>query len=464
MSNIALGDAVFLLGESPGRPAQVITLQLFRPPDGADADAWVGDYFRDLLVSDNIKPVFRRRPKRGVLSPTTFRWVDDEPVELEHHVRRSALPGPGRVRELLEAVSVQHGVPLDRSRPLWEFHIFQGLEGGRFATAFKTHHAIADGMSLASHVLGALSTDPADRSCLPPWALPTGQEAVRPRTQETRPGLPGLALGGTAVRSLLDMARNASAVRSLLDMAFDASATMPFQAPPSPLNVKIGMSRRFAGDQWPLERLKPVAVAAGATVNDVGIAMVGGALRSYLRELGSLPERSLVAMVPVSVRRQGAKFSEGEGNAFGALLCDLGTDHDDPARRLGSVRDQTAAAKERFSRMTPAEVLVVSKLLMGGVVVSSLTGITALPRYPFNLIISNVPAANRPLYANGARMTDIYPVSMISEAQAMNVTLTRYDDQMTFGIVGDRRALPHLQRMLVHLDDALVALEKSVLD
>src|SRR3954466_14101518 len=107
MSNIALGDAVFLLGESRGLPAQVITLQLYRPPDGADADAWVGDQFRDLLVSDNIKPVFRRRPQRHALSPTTLRWVAHEPVDLEHHVRRSALPGPGRVRELLEAVSVQ---------------------------------------------------------------------------------------------------------------------------------------------------------------------------------------------------------------------------------------------------------------------------------------------------------------------------------------------------------------------
>jgi diacylglycerol O-acyltransferase len=448
MSNIALSDAIFLLGESDGRPAQVITLQLFQPPADADPAEWVGDYFHHLLSCDNLKPVFRRRPVRHLLSPSTLRWIDDEPVELDHHVRHSALPGRGRVRELLEAVSVQHGVQLDRRRPLWEFHVFERLEGGRFATAFKTHHAIADGMSLARHILGSLSPDPDDRTCLPPWAQPPGVQRAARRTPAGDGRLATVLRGTTAVRSLLDMQR-------------DVSSHVPFEAPPSPLNVKVGGARRFAGDQWPLERLKALGPIVDCTVNDVGLAMTGAALRTYLDELGMLPSRSLIAMVPVSVRRPGTGFAEGEGNAFGAMLCDLGTDHDDPVRRLESIRDQTRAAKARFAAMEPADVLAVSKLIMGGAIVSSLTGVTALPRHPFNLIVSNVPATNRPLYYNGAAMTDIYPVSMISEAQALNVTLTRYHDKMTFGLVGDRRALPHLQRILVHLDDALVGLEKA---
>lgn len=448
MSNIALSDAIFLLGESPGRPAQVITLQLFRPPADADPDQWAEDYFHHLLDHDDLKPIFRRRPGRNLLSPSTLRWTDDEPVELDHHVRHSALPGQGRVRELLEAVSVQHGVQLDRRRPLWEFHVFERLEGGRFATAFKTHHAIADGMSLAKHVLGSLSPDPDERGCLPPWATRPDEQ---PRVRRTT----------TADGRLAAALRGPTAVRSLVAMRRDATAHVPFEAPPSPLNVKVGGARRFAGDQWPLARLKELATAVGGTVNDVGLAMTGAALRSYLDELGDLPDRSLIAMVPVSVRRPGTDFAEGEGNAFGAMLCDLGTDHDDPVARLASICDQTRAAKERYAAMAPADVLAVSKLIMGGAIVSSLTGVTGLPRHPFNLIVSNVPAPTVPLYYNGAQMTDIYPVSMISEAQALNVTLTRYHDQMTFGLVGDRRALPHLQRMLVHLDEALLRLEKA---
>ncbi len=449
MNNIALSDAMFLLGESTGRPAQVITLQLYKLPPDADPVTWTSGYFDSLLAADALRPAYARRASRAFSSPTSLRWLDDEPVDMDHHVRRSALPGRGRVRELLEAVSLQHGTALDRNRPLWEFHLFERLEGGRFATAFKTHHAIADGMSLAKHVLGSMTTDPSARDCRPPWVAPPARSGTGRRTKASTPLLAPLRQSAVALRSMIAMSR-------------DASAHVPFEAPPSPLNVKVGGARRFAGDQWPLARLKEVAVASGATVNDVGLAMAGSALREYLDELGSLPDRSLIAMVPVSVRGKDDDCSEGSANAFGAMLCDLGTTTTDPGERLASIRDQTSAAKARYSTMTAAEILAVSKLIMGGSLFSAFTGVTALPRQPFNLVISNVPATSETLYYNGAEMTDIYPVSMISEGQAMNITLTRYADQMTFGIVGDRKALPSLQRMLVHLDQALSSLEKSV--
>lgn len=446
MTNIAVDDAMFLLGESVGRPAQVITLQLFRPPASDDPRAWLDDYFSDLLSQDNLKLAFRRRPARTLASLSTLRWIDDEHVDLDVHVRRSALPGQARVRELLEAVSIEHGVSLDRSRPLWEFHVFEGLEGGRFATALKTHHAILDGMSLAHHVRGSLTSDPAQRGCTPPWS---GSDV---------PVAAGTARCRTDLRASL--AHSARAVRALAEMRRDAMSHVPFEAPPSPLNVKVAGARRFAGDRWPLERLKTVAVAAGATVNDVGLAMCGSALRAYLSELGQLPDRSLISMVPVSVRGRGG-FTTGEGNAFGATLCDLRTTETSPSARLESIASQMASTKARYADMSTAEILAVSKLIMGGALVSSFTGISALPRHPFNLIISNVPATDVPLFYNGAEMTDIYPVSMISEAQAMNITMTRYAGMVTFGIVGDRRALPSLQRMLIHLDRALLELEAS---
>lgn len=446
MSSIALNDAMFLLGEAAGRPAQVITLQLFRPPADADPLEWADALHAELLDFDDLKLAFRRRPARAALSPTTLRWVEGEPVDMDHHVRRAALPGRARVRELLEAVSLQHGMPLDRRRPLWEHHLYEGLEGGRYATAFKTHHAICDGMSLAHHVLGALTPDPDRRDCRPPWS---GQD-------------PEMVDSPSQLAPLAPVTRSLRSVLSLLDMARDASSRVPFEAPPSPLNVKVGGARRFAGDRWPLARLKAVGAAAGGTVNDVGLAMCGAALRGYLDELGRLPDRSLIAMVPVSVRGKGCDAATGAGNAFGAMLCDLGTVQADPAARLSSITAQTRSAKQRFGAMTAAEVLAVSRLIMGGAILSSFTGITALPRHPFNLIISNVPATDFPLYYNGAEMTEIYPVSMISEAQAMNITMSRYAGSMTFGVVGDRKALPSLQRILHHLDRALAELEEAV--
>jgi WS/DGAT/MGAT family acyltransferase len=445
MTNIALSDAMFLLGEGPGRPSQVVALQLFKPPAGADTREWVEGLYQQLVQPTELKEPFRRRPARSLTSPSTYRWVDGEEVDLTYHVRRSALPGRARVRELLEAVSVEHGVALDRRRPLWECHLYEGLSDGRFASALKTHHSILDGVSIAKNVLGSLSLDPNDRSGIAPWFGPD------------EPSLPVLRKEG----ALAPIARSVSTVRSLIEMVRDVNARVPFEAPPSMLNVKVGGARRFAGDRWDIGRMKAIATKVGGTVNDVGLAMCGAALRAYMDELGQLPDRPLVAMVPVSVRTK-AQGLGSSGNAFGAMLCDLGTDHPGAIARLTSIAEQTRAAKARFAEISVPEILAVSKVIMGGSLFSSFTGITALPRQPFNLVISNVPATDAPLYFNGAEMTDIYPVSMISEAQAMNITMTKYAGWMNFGIVGDRKALPSLQRVLVHLDDALATLEKEL--
>ena len=449
-NNIALDDAIFLLGESAGKPAHVIALQLFKPPAGTGPE-FTTNVYRDLLAMEDIKAVFRKRPKRKLTSSSTMEWVDDG-LDADYHVRHAALPQPGRVRELLETVSLQHGVLLDRNRPLWESHLYEGLQDGRYATTFKTHHSLADGISLAGHVLGGLSPDPASRTCTPPWVTPvSGAETPARSTTRTPPE--------HRKRDLLAPARlSARTVRTLLEMSHDTNARLPFEAPRSIFNVGIGGARRFAGDVWEHARLKGIATANGCSVNDVVLAVCGSALRGFLYELDALPDRSLIAMVPVSLRRPDAVFSSGEGNAFGSILCDLGTHETDPLARLHSIKGQMDSSKKRLSELSPPEVLAVSRLIMGGAVLSAL-GISA-PRQPFNLIISNVPASRQPLYYNGAEMTDIYPISMISEGQAVNITVTSYGDKITFGIVGDRKAVPHLQRMLIHLENAVAELEK----
>ncbi|HSV37682.1 MAG TPA: wax ester/triacylglycerol synthase family O-acyltransferase, partial [Nocardioidaceae bacterium] len=447
-----LDDAMFLLGESAGKPAHVIALQLFKPPaDGGDD--FTTQMYADLLAMDDVKPVFRKAPRRKLTSPSTLEWVDDG-LDTDYHVRHAALPRPARVRELLETVSLQHGVMLDRRRPLWESHLYEGLQDGRFATTFKTHHALADGISLAGHVLGGLSPDPSSRSCTPPWVTPlTGAET--PARSTTR--LPAEHRS----RDLLAPAKlGYSTVRTLREMSNDVHARLPFEAPSSIFNVGIGGARRFAGDQWDYARLKAIATATHCSVNDIVLTVCGAALRSFLVELDALPDRPLIAMVPVSLRRPDAVFASGEGNAFGSILCDLGTDQGDPMARLESIHQQMSIGKKRLSELSPREVLAVSRLIMGGAVLSAL-GLGGTPRQPFNLIISNVPASQHPLYYNGAEMTDIYPISMISEGQAVNITVTRYADKITFGIVGDRKAVPHLQRMLIHLENAITDLEKA---
>jgi diacylglycerol O-acyltransferase len=251
-----------------------------------------------------------------------------------------------------------------------------------------------------------------------------------------------------------------AAAKALQQMAADVDSSVPYEAPNSILNSGISGARRFAGDKWPHDRLKTIATAAGCTVNDVILAVCGGALRAYLTELDALPDRSLIAMVPISLRRNDDAFN-GEGNAFGAILCDLQTTEDEAGERLDAITRSTNASKARMNALSPGEAGAVSKAILGGAALGAIVGITGTPRQPFNLIISNVPATRHPLYWNGAELTDIYPISMISEGQAMNITVSQYAGSVMFGIVGDRAALPRLQRMLIHLDNAIGDLEKA---
>lgn len=451
MPNMSLDDAMFLLGESMGKPSHVIALQLFEPPAGAD-ELYVSEVHRGLLEHQEASTVFRRRPRRSLRSPSTLAWVDDG-LDLDYHVRHNALPRPGAIKSLLEAVSYQHGALLDRHRPLWEYHLFEGIADGRFATAFKTHHALADGMSLARYTLEGMSTDPDNRSCTPPWA----ERPAYRETAQRRPSAPHAVR-----RSARSLKAGATAIRTLREMALDTGSSVPYEAPRSIFNTRITGARRFAGDKWPLARLKAIATAGSCTVNDVVLAVCGSALRDYLLEIDALPDRSLIAMVPISLRRPGSEL-EGSvgGNSFGSILCDLLTQEVDPGVRLAGIRHTTRVAKERMTALSPQQALAVSRMIMGGAAISSLTGVTATPRVPFNLIISNVPATPVPLYYNGARMTDIYPISMISEGLAINITVTSYADTITFGIVGDRKAVPHLQRLLVHVENAISGLEKA---
>jgi WS/DGAT/MGAT family acyltransferase len=453
MAVMPFTDSMFLLVESREHPMHVGGLQLFRKPDGA-GDDFLRGLREDLLKTDTVPPLFRRRPARPVNTAGYLAWAQEEDIDLDYHFRHSALPQPGRVRELLELTSRWHSTLLDRHRPLWEIHLVEGLRDGRFAMYSKIHHALMDGVSALRHLQGTLSDDPDDHECPPPWGS-RREPREKPR-REPR------SLLGTARSSLSQLAGIAPAAFRVANEAFrENTLILPAQAPKTMFNVTIGGARRFAAQSWPLSRVRNVAAKTGTSRNDVVLAMCAGALRDYLIEHSALPDAPLVAMVPVSMRGQADIESNG-GNRIGAVLCNLATEKSDAAVRLATIHHSMREAKRIFKELTPVQALLLSGINVAQLGISTVPGVVSNTRPPFNLVISNVPGPRKQMYWNGAHLDGIYPASVLLDGQALNITLTNNGDNVDFGITGCRRSVPHLQRLLLHLDTALTELEAAV--
>ena len=450
MQLISPTDSMFLVGESREHPFHVGSLQLFRPPEGLGIE-FIRDAYETMLKHDDVQPTFRKHPAFfGGL--TNLAWTVDDEVELDYHVRRSALPSPGKIRDLLELTGRLHGSLLDRHRPLWETHLIEGLEDGRFAVYTKLHHSLIDGVSALKLMQRALTTDPADTDMKVPWDLP-------PR-RGGKPDSGGSLLGsiGGAAESLVGVAPTtwAFAKKAL----YEQQLTLPFRAPKTMFNVKIGGARRVAAQSWPLARIRKVKEASDTTVNDVVLAMCAGALRLYLDEQDALPDTPLVAMVPVNLRSE--KDADKGGNMVGTILCNLATDVADPAARLAEISRSMRENKEVFAQLPQTQQLALSAVLAGGIVLGLLPGFASTAPPPFNIVISNVPGGREPMYWNGARLDGNYPLSIALDGQAVNITLANNGDNLDFGLVGCRRSVPHLQRLLTHLETSLSDLEKAV--
>jgi WS/DGAT/MGAT family acyltransferase len=403
-----------------------------------------------MLGCADVQPAFRKRPATTAGVLPNVAWSFDDDIDLEYHVRRSALPAPGRVRELLELTSRLHGTLLDRHRPLWESHLIEGLGDGRFAVYTKMHHALVDGISALRLLQGSLSSDPDDTEIQAPWALPPVHRLPQKSNAGRLQRITGAA-GSVAkyVPSTLGLARAAIIEQQL---------TLPYRAPRTMLNVPIGGARRCAAQSWSLERIKAVKNAAGVSINDVVLAMCAGALRSYLDDHNALPDTPLIAMVPVSLRTE--NDADG-GNVVSGVLCSLGTHLDDPAERLSTIHASMRGNKEVLSQLPRAQAMALAATgILGPAAVGGLPGLRSTPP-PFNVCVSNVPGVREPLYLNGARLDANYPMSIALDGQALNITLATSADSLDFGVVGCRRAVPHLQRLLGHLESALKDLERA---
>jgi diacylglycerol O-acyltransferase len=443
-------DSIFLLTESREHPMHVGGLQLFEPPEGAGPE-FVREAAAALAANREFQPTFRKRPAWvvGGLANVAWAYDDADDVDIDYHLRRSALASPGRVRELLELTSRLHSSLLDRHRPLWEAYFVEGLDDGRFALYSKFHHSLIDGVSALKLMQRTMSTDADDPELRAIWSLPRRHRisADRSRWQTLR------QLAGSVaafVPSTWSLARAALVEQQL---------TLPFAAPRTMLNVPIGGARRVAAQSWSLDRIKSIKQAAGVTVNDVVLAMCSGALRYYLFEQHALPDTPLVAMVPVSLRTK--EEADSGGNMVGSILCNLATDVEDPATRLETISESMRGNKKVFSELPRLQAFALSAFLIAPLGLSALPGFVSSAPPPFNIVISNVPGPTEPMYWGGARLDGNYPLSIALDGQALNITMTNNAGNIDFGLVGCRRSVPHLQRLLGHLESSLKDLERA---
>jgi diacylglycerol O-acyltransferase / wax synthase len=451
-------DAAWLALESRDTPMHVGGLFEFTRPKGAPAD-YLKQEFERMRERRTIPPPWNLKlvevPLLGGGRLPFMRETRD--VDLDYHIRHSALPHPGGQRELGILVSRLHSHQLDLHRPLWEVHLIEGLEGNRFAMYSKIHHSLIDGVSGMRLIMRALSTDPDERGMASFWTVGAGD---RPHHDDDGHGGPLGALG-RPLNVLRDGVTAAAGLsRAALDLAVaavdDRALQAPYRAPSSVLGGRLGGQRRFATQQYELARIKRLARAAGCTLNDIVLYLCGTALRRYLSEHAQVPDRPLTAGIPVNLREAD---DQSMGTAIGIMIAELGTNVANPRERLQAIARSTAEAKRHLSEL-PREARTSYTLLVNGPYIAGLVaGLAGHAPIPFSLGISNVPGPTEPLYFNGSRLDALSPLSLLMHGNALNITCVSYAGTLNFGLTGARDTLPHLQRLAIYMGEALEEIE-----
>jgi diacylglycerol O-acyltransferase / wax synthase len=471
-------DAQFLAMESSRQAGHVGGLAILDPSTRPNGRMELADLHNMIEQRLALLPPFRWRLKEVPLGLDYPYWIDDPHFDLEYHVRELALAPPPTDEKLGEQVARIFSRPLDRSRPLWEAYLIHGLAGDQVAVLTKIHHAVIDGMS-GAEVMGVLldlspeghevnedaapcrDREPTDLEMLFRGALGAPRYIGRvaralpstlPNVQDVQifaqiPGVP--TVGRTT-------ARIARLISGRQQRVLERSNLTP---PRTSFNGRVSPHRRFAFGQLSLDAVKQVKNEHGCTVNDVVLSICAGAARWWLLEHDELPETPLVAQVPVSVRSENEMGTYG--NRIGMLSVPLYVNEADPVTRLQLHHEAMLVAKERHKAL-PAHLLQDATQFIPPAVFSRASRITfslAAARKPiWNLVVSNVPGPQFPLYMAGAQLVANYPVSVITDGMGLNITVMSYCGHLDFGIVADREQMRDVWKLIGWLEESLAEL------
>ncbi len=467
MDRIKLLESGFLYLETPETPMHVAGLSLFKLPKGVNQRTFMTRLTDVYRSSAELRQPFAHRVSQGMLGRFgPLYWEEDPDLDLDYHVRQAALPKPGSYRELFTLVSQLHSTLLDRGRPLWEAHLIEGIRDRQFAVYTKLHHATIDGIAGVRITEGSCSPDPDATLELSPLSVEAHEQFKASRGHARAAALDPSDLELKAIAEFFKAQFDTSVHALGLIRSYTATwlglgdgLAVPWRhVPHTMINTKVSAARRVVAQSWSIERVRAVSKAADVTLNDVVLAMCSGALRRYLEEQDELPEHSLRALVPVSVRK---KDDYDSPLAISYIVADLGTRHEDAIDRLETIVESTRAGKAMLSELSPREASLYATLIQTPLFVASLMGVADwFP--PVSTVISNVPGPREQLYLNGATLQGVYPVSAVFHGFALNITFVSYHDQLDFGIVACRQTVPHVQRLIDYLEQSLAELEAAV--
>jgi len=456
-------DALFLHIETEQMPMHVGSMHLYDVAPRLRR-GYLARVRKSLSQRLHLSPVFTRRLVQAPLHLTNPMWVREPEIDITYHVRGVQLPAPGTVEQFEDCVADLHSRLMDRTRPLWEIYVIQGLADGSTGVYCKVHHAAIDGKAgvvLARAMLdlepnpppipqpasGSPGGEPATTTLLK-TAL-ASQARLSARLIKLIPGL--LKVGSHAAGDAIG-----SRLQSLVGAKRRRADGLPVFAPRTLLNGSIDGERALAGTSVPLADLKRIAAALGGTVNDTVLAICSGGLRRYLEAHDALPDRSLLAAIPVSLRAEG---DESLNTQATMLRTSLATDLEDPRERYDAVRASSARMKQTAAEtrsVIPMDFpsLGMPWLLPGLASLYERAHVADRVDPVVNLVISNVPGPQVPLYMSGARMLTYYPLSIVTHGFALNITVESYNGTLYFGLAACRRALPDLRSLAACIEEA----------